>query len=117
MERTKDYESSSEESVNETTATSKGTRKSKKDSKSKKKHRNSSSSSDKKKEKSNPNKLIKLNEHLDTIKEHHYTKNMVELIKIFVEEQNMEREIQNEDPILIWTREKGEDDFEIFVQK
>ena len=123
MERTKDYESSSEESVNETTATSKGTRKSKKDSKSKKKQkkqkkrRNSSSSSDREKEKDGSNKLIKLNEGLDKIEEHHFTKNMVEFIKIFVEELNMEREIKNKDPILIWVREKGEDDFEIFVQK
>ena len=123
MDRTKDYESSSEESVNETTATSKGTRKSKKDSKSKnrqkkqKKRRNSSSSSDREKEKDDPNKLMMLNEDLDTIQKHHFTKNMVEFIKIFVEELNMEREIQNEDPILIWVREKGEDDFKIFVQK
>ena len=123
MERTKDYESSSDGSVIDTTVTSKGTRKSKKDSKSKKKHKkqkkrkNSSSSSDRKKEKDDPNKLMMLNEEMDTIQKHHFTKNMVEFIKIFVEELNMEREIKNKDPILIWAREKGEDDFEIFVQK
>ena len=123
MERTKDYESSSDGSVIDTTVTSKGTRKSKKDSKSKKKQkkqkkrRNSSSSSDREKEKDDPNKLMMLNKDLDTIQKHHFTKNMVEFIKIFVEELNMERETKNKDPILIWVREKGEDDFKIFVQK